>query len=183
MAMTVPIDLPQRIKQIVGPLPPPGQLPGDGSYPYETVVPIRDGLVEREGVRSYFAVWGESGPYIVFAPHFQVVTMDLRGNGRSDRPAEPTAYSFDRYYADLLAVLVHLAIKRLAIIGISSAAMTAIRLATEEPQRVSHLILVGGYAESLTSDAEKMAAMTAASERMRSGWPGYLDEFFTSVFP
>jgi len=202
MAMTVPIDLPQRIKQIVGPLPPPGQLPGDGSYPYETVVPIRDGFVEREGVRSYFAVWGESGPYIVFAPlfqighmqvlkatvpylsrHFQVVTMDLRGNGRSDRPAEPTAYSFDRYYADLLAVLVHLAIKRLAIIGISSAAMTAIRLAAEEPQRVSHLILVGGYAESLISDAEKMAAMTAASEGLRHDWPGYLDEFFTTVFP
>src|SRR6266487_7152197 len=200
--MTGPGDLPQRIKQIVGPLPPPGQLPGDGSYPYETVVPIRDGFVEQDGVRTYFAMWGESGPTIVFAPlyqivhmqvlkatvpylsrHFQVVTMDLRGNGRSDRPAEPAAYSFDQYYADLLAVLDHLEIMRLAIIGISSAAMASIRLAAEESQLVSHLIVVGAYAETLISNTAKAAAIATASERMRNDWPGYLDEFFTTVFP
>ncbi len=50
--MTVPTDLPQHIKQIVGPLPQQGQSPGDGSYPYETVVPVRDGFVEQDGVRS-----------------------------------------------------------------------------------------------------------------------------------
>ncbi len=200
--MTGPGDIPQRIKQIVGLLPPPGQLPDDSSYPYETIVPIRDGFVERDGVRTYFAVWGESGPSIVFAPlfqivhmqalkatvpylsrHFQVATMDLRGNGRSDRPAEPTAYSFDQYYADLLAVLDHLEIRRLAIIGISSAAMAAIRLAAEESHRVSHLIVVGGYAESLIFDTSKAAAIAAASEHMRHDWLGYLDEFFTTVFP
>ena len=199
--MTGQVDIPQRIKQIVGPLPPPGQLPGLGSYPYETIIPVRDGFVERDGVRTYYAVWGESGPTIVFAPlyqivhmqtlkatvpylsrHFQVLTMDLRGNGRSDRPAEPTAYHFDQYYADLLAVLDHLAIKQLAIIGISSAALTAIRLAAEEPQRVSHLIVVGGYAETLIFDTVKAAAIAAASERMQHDWPGYLEEFFSIIF-
>ena len=200
--MTVPTDLPQHIKQIVGPLPQQGQSPGDGSYPYETVVPVRDGFFGQDGVHTYFAVWGESGPYIVFAPlfqighmqalkatvpylsrHFQVVTMDLRGNGRSDRPAEPAAYSFDQYYADLLAVLDHLEIRRLAIIGISAAAMAAIRLAAEEPKLVSHLIVVGGYAETLISNTAKAAAIAAANERMRNDWTGYLDEFFTTVFP
>ncbi len=199
--MTGPGDLPQRIKQTVGPLPPPCQLPGDGSSPYETVVPVRDGFVERDGVRTYFAVWGESGPTIVFAPlyqivhmqllkatvpylsrHFQVVTMDLRGNGRSDRPEDPAAYSLDQYYADLLAVLDHLALTRLAILGLSSAAMTAIRLAAEQPSRVSHLIVVGGYAESLLTDAATAAGIEAASQRMRQDWPGYLDIFFTDVF-
>src|SRR6266702_7730858 len=202
MAMAIPVDIPQRVKQTVGSLPTPGQLPDNGFYPYETVIPVRDGFVERDGVRTYFAVWGESGPSIVFAPlfqvvhmqalkatvpylsrHFQVATMDLRGNGRSDRPAEPTAYSFDQYYADLLAVLDHLEIRRLAIIGISSAAMAAIRLAAEESQLVSHLIVVGGYAETLISNTAKAAAIAAASERMRNDWPGYLDEFFTTVFP
>ena len=199
--MTGPGDIPQRIKQIVGLLPPPGQLPDDSSYPYETIVPIRDGFVERDGVRTYFAVWGESGPSIVFAPlfqivhmqalkatvpylsrHFQVVSMDLRGNGRSDRPVEPAAYGFDQYYADLLAVLDHLALKRMAIIGISSAAMTAIRLAAEQSQRVSHLIIVGGYAESLFSSPAGRATIAAASEQMRRDWPGYLDRFFTDLF-
>lgn len=200
--MTVPVDIPPRIKQTAGFLPPPGQLPDNSSYPYETVSPVRDGFVEREGVRTYFAVWGESGPIIVFAPlyqivhmqvlkatvpylsrHFRVVTIDLRGNGRSDRPANPDAYTFDQYYADLLAVLEHLAINQLAIVGISATAMTAIRLAAEQPQRVSHLIFVGAYAESLISDTAKAAAIIAASERMRHDWLGYLDEFFTALFP
>ncbi|HEV2662151.1 MAG TPA: alpha/beta hydrolase, partial [Ktedonobacteraceae bacterium] len=199
--MIEPEDLPQRIKLTVGLLPPPGLLPGDGSSPFETVVPIRDGFVERDGVRTYFAVWGESGPTLVFAPlyqivhmqllkatvpylsrHFQVVTMDLRGNGHSDRPAKSAAYNFDQYYADLLAVLDHLALKRLAIIGISSAGMTAIRLAAEQPQRVSHLIVVDGYAESLFATPAERATIDAASELMRHNWPGYLDRFFSDVF-
>src|SRR5450755_835628 len=199
--MTGQGDLPQRIKQIVGPLPLPGQLPDVGSSPYETIMPDRDGFVERDGVRTYYAVWGESGPTIVFAPlyqivhmqllkatvpylsrHFQVVTMDLRGNGRADRPAEPAAYSFDHYYADLLAVLDHLQVEQLAIIGISSASLTAIRLTAEQSQRVSHLIVVDGYAETLIVDTAKAAAIAAASERMQHDWLGYLEEFFTIVF-
>lgn len=199
--MTAPGDLPPRITQIVGLLPPPGQVPSAGTSPYETVVPVQDGFVERDGVRTYFAVWGERGPTLVFAPlyqmvhmqllkatvpylsrHFQVVTMDLRGNGRSDRPVEPAAYHFDHYYADLLGVLDHLALKRLAIIGLSSGAMTAIRLAAEQSQRVSHLIVVSGYAELLFSTPADQATLAAASEQMRQDWPGYLDRFFTDLF-
>ena len=74
-------------------------------YPYETVSPVREGFVERDGVRSWYAQFGDSGPWLAFAPifqivnahllkgvvpylsqHYRVVVMDLRGNGRSDRP-------------------------------------------------------------------------------------------------
>ena len=199
--MAVAANTSQKTDRIVGPLPPPGQLPADSPYPYETVTPVRDGYVEREGIRTYFAVWGNAGPWIVFAPiyqivhlrflkatvpylsrHFRVVTIDLRGNGRSDRPEDPAAYTFDQYYGDLLAVLDHLQIERPAIIGISATSMTAIRLAGEQPNRVSHLIVVGGYAESLVPD-EEAAQVEAVRERMRHDWINYLDDFFSSIFP
>ena len=167
-------NAPEQIGRIVGELPEAGRILDPDSYPFETVRPTSDGFVERDGVRTYYAVWGEQGPVHCLGSHlpgrahghvkatvpylcryFRVVTIDLRGNGRSDRPADPAAYSFDHFYADLLAVLDHLQIERLAIIGVSCAAMPAIRLAAEQPERVSHLINVGGEFEwdALTLDA------------------------------
>jgi pimeloyl-ACP methyl ester carboxylesterase/predicted glycosyltransferase len=192
--------IPERLTLTAGPLPAPGSLPEP--YPFETIGPLRDGYVQREdGVRSWYAQFGDSGPWLAFAPifqianthalkgvvpflaqHFRVVVMDLRGNGRSDRPTAPEAYSFDAYYADFVAVLDRLEVERAALVGISATAMTVLRLAAEQPQRVSHLVIAGGYAERRLDDP--LAAQTAQRhlERMREDWPAYLDGFFGIVF-
>ena len=73
-------------------------------------------------------------PYL--AEHFRVFTMDLRGNGRSDRPRGQAAYAFDDYYADFVAVLDAAGVDKAAVIGISATAMTALRFAAEHPERV-----------------------------------------------
>jgi pimeloyl-ACP methyl ester carboxylesterase/predicted glycosyltransferase len=189
---------PERITRIIGELPEADRILDLDSYPFETVRPASDGFVERDGVHTYYAVWGEQGAVIVFAPiyqgvhmgmlkanvpylsrYFRVVTIDLRGNGRSDRPMDPAAYSFDHFYADMLAVLDHLHIERLAIIGISSAAMTAIRLAAEQPERVSHLITVGGEFEWRAFESERVPYL----ERMRNDYMAHVDTFFDWMFP
>ena len=187
---------------MVGELPQGGRLPEGERLPYETVRPAREGKVERDGVKSWYAVWGESGPWIAFAPifqiahsqmlkatvpylsqHFRVLTMDGRGNGRSDRPRGQEAYSFEHYYRDFLAVLDAAGIERLAVIGISATAMTALRLAAEQPERVTHVIIAGGYAEAKVADEKIAERVRAESARMRGDWPGYLDWFFSLLFP
>jgi pimeloyl-ACP methyl ester carboxylesterase/predicted glycosyltransferase len=194
-------DLPARFRTIVGPLPEPGRLPESEEYPFETVRPVRDGFIERGGVKSWFAVWGESGPFIAFAPvyqvshtqalkavvpylsrHFRVVTMDARGNGRSDRPENAEAYTFDEYYADFVAVLDAAEAERVAIIGFSATAMTALRFAAEHPERATHLIITGGFAESLLASPQIAEALRVQGERMRGDWPGHLDWFFSTLF-
>src|SRR3954454_17867572 len=109
---------PESFQRIVGELPEPGRMPGDAS-PYETVEPARQGFVDRDGVKIWQSVWGESGPWLAFAPIYQisylevlratvpslshlfrVITMVSRGTARSDRPADPDAYPFDLYYGD-----------------------------------------------------------------------------------
>ena len=47
--------------------------------------------------------WKMQIPYL--ARHCRVVTFDGRGNGRSDRPAEPDAYDEEEFAADALAVM------------------------------------------------------------------------------
>src|SRR5438874_12000161 len=108
--MTRKPPLPERIERILGSLPEAGKLHDPVPYPFETVRPARDGFVERDGVGTYYAVWGETGSAVVFAPiyqavhtgqlkatvpylspYFWVVTIDLRGNGRFYRPDDPAA--------------------------------------------------------------------------------------------
>lgn len=194
MASTPPI--PQRLLRTVGPLGEPGRLPEP--HPFETVTPRREGFVERGGVKSWYAQYGDEGPWLAFAPIFQiahshilrgvlpylsqhsrVVVMDLRGNGRSDRPRRQDQYSFDHYHADFVAVLDRLEVERAAVVGISATAMTAIRLASEQPQRVWHLVLVGGWVERRLDAPAVVDAVKANLARMRADWPAYLDEFFT----
>ncbi len=195
------MKLPESFQRVVGELPEPGRVPEAQRNPYETLQPVREGFVERGGVKSWYAVWGESGPWLAFAPifqithsqmlkatvpylaqHFRVVTMDGRGNGRSDRPRGQQAYTFDEYYGDFIAVLDAAGAERVAVVGISATAMTALRLAAEHPQRVTHVIVAGGYADARIDDPKIAERVRAESDRMKSDWPGYLDWFFSLLF-
>lgn len=192
-------SIPNRLALAAGGLPPARTL--CDPYPYETVQPHRDGYVERAGVRSWYAQYGTAGPLLAFAPiyqianvhllrgvvpwlaqHFRVVVMDLRGNGRSDRPDRQEDYSFDHYYADFVAVLDALEVDRTAVVGISATAMTAIRLAAEQPERVSHLVTAGGWISMKFEDPQVLAASRQALDKMRNDWAAHLDGFFGNVF-
>lgn len=193
--------LPERFARIAGPLPEPGAVPHADASPYETVQPAREGFVDRDGVKVWYAVWGDSGPWIAFAPsfqivhsqmlkgavpylaqHFRVVTTDARGNGRSDRPLGQAAYSFDHFYADFVAVLDAAAADRVALVGISAGAMTVLRLAAEQPQRVTHVVTAGGFADSLAHDDKIARRLKMEGELLRSDWPAYIDWFMATIF-
>ncbi|WP_457335834.1 alpha/beta fold hydrolase [Rhizobacter sp. P5_C2] len=193
--------LPERFDCIAGPLPEPGSVPAADASPYDTVQPAQQGFVDRAGVKIWYAVWGDAGPWIAFAPsfqvvhsqmlkgtvpylsqHFRVITTDGRGNGRSDRPTGQAAYSFDHFHADFVAVLDAVGAERTALVGISAAAMTVLRLAAEQPQRVTHVITAGGFADSLPSDEKLAQRLKMEGELLSGDWPGYLDWFMSTIF-
>jgi pimeloyl-ACP methyl ester carboxylesterase/predicted glycosyltransferase len=190
------------LHKVVGDLQEPGTLEPNQPHPFQCVQPANEGFVERGGVKSYYAVWGQSGPWIAFAPiyqithsrmlkmtvpylsqHFRVVTMDGRGNGRSDRPEGQDAYSFDHYYNDFVAVLDAVGVDKTAVVGVSATTMTALRLAAEHPDRVTHVIVAGGYAHARMDDPEVIRRVHEHSERMRADWAAYLQDFFAACFP
>jgi len=193
--------LPESFGKVVGELPEAGRLPAGQQFPFGTLQPSHDGYVERNGVKSWYAVYGESGPWIAFAPtfqvahsqllkatvpylaeHFRVVTMDGRGNGRSDRPQGQDAYSFEHYYQDFLAVLDAAGAERLAVVGISATAMTALRFAAEHPERASHVIVAGGFAEARLDDPKAAERARKESEFTRNDFASYLEWFFSICF-
>jgi pimeloyl-ACP methyl ester carboxylesterase/predicted glycosyltransferase len=189
------------LRRAVGDLPEPGGLP-PGPYPFTTVRPAREGYVDRGGIKSWYAVWGERGPWIAFAPifqivhtqmlkmtvpylshHFRVVTMDCIGNGRSDRPLDPKAYHFDAYYGDFVAALDAVGADKLAVVGISATAMTALRLAAEQPARVSHVVIPGGFAH-LPAHTDPLVHERIQAEMAlgATDYREFLQYFFTLCF-
>lgn len=113
----------------------------------------------------------------VFAPlfarlasRFRLLRYDGRGNGLADRDVADV--SADAFLRDLETVAATIPEPRFALLGLSQGCATAIAYAVSHPERVSHLVLYGGYAQGRNrrgdpGDREKAQAMLAM---MRQGW-------------
>ncbi|MCL4836788.1 MAG: alpha/beta hydrolase [Thermoanaerobaculia bacterium] len=81
-----------------------------------------------------------------FSRHFRFVRYDERGCGMSDWEVGDLDQS--RWAADLAEVVeVAGGAEPIVLLGISQGAVPAIELALRHPERVSHLVLYGGYSE------------------------------------
>ena len=70
-----------------------------------------------------------------------VVTLDLLGHGRSDRPADPLVYSLTAFAQQVVALLDHLGAQQAVIGGTSLGANVSLEVAAEAPDRVRGLII------------------------------------------
>jgi pimeloyl-ACP methyl ester carboxylesterase len=75
----------------------------------------------------------------------QVITVDARGHGRSGKPHDPAAYEDAAMVKDAKALLDHLGVEVVDIVGYSMGSFVASRLVPNEP-RTRRLIL-GGVGE------------------------------------
>ena len=123
--------------------------------------PDRTGSIERGGIRTFFEVYGDGEPAILFTPTWSivhsriwksqipyfarrhtVVAFDPRGNGRSDRPTVADAYSEHELAADLVGVLDATGTDRAVVVSLSLGAQRALIAAAERPERIAGLVFL-----------------------------------------
>ena len=75
------------------------------------------------------------------AEGLHVVTLDLLGHGRSDRPADPHAYSMTAFGRQVIALLDHLGASQAVVGGTSLGANVSLEVADIAPERVRGLIV------------------------------------------
>jgi len=75
------------------------------------------------------------------AEGLHVVTLDLLGHGRSDRPADPLVYSMTAFAHQVVALLDHLGADQAVVGGTSLGANVSLEVAAEAPKRVRGLII------------------------------------------
>jgi pimeloyl-ACP methyl ester carboxylesterase/DNA-binding CsgD family transcriptional regulator len=157
-----------------------------------------------DGVRLAYAVSGK-GPPLVRVGHWMthlerdwespvwrpwltelskfntLIRYDQRGNGLSDRNVP--AISFETWLSDLETVVAAAGYSPVALLGASQGAPVAIAYAAKHPQRVSRLVLYGGYARGRLKRAAPAQAEEAEVQvrLVKLGW-GRDDPAFRQFF-
>src|SRR3954452_19148241 len=71
----------------------------------------------------------------------RVVTIDLLGHGRSDRPPDMWRYSMSTFGAEVIALLDHLEVDEAVVLGTSLGANTALEAAALAPERLRGMVI------------------------------------------
>jgi pimeloyl-ACP methyl ester carboxylesterase len=112
--------------------------------------------VSANGIELYYEIHGEGQPLVLIsglgytlwqwhrmvpflAEHFQVITFDNRGVGRSDKPPGP--YTAQMLAADTAALLNELGMDKAIVMGHSMGGFIAQAMALDFPQKIEKLIL------------------------------------------
>ena len=73
---------------------------------------------------------------------FQLIALDCRGHGQSDKPHDPKQYGAEMA-ADVVRLLDHLKIEKAHLVGYSSGAFIAGKVAATHPKRVLSVVYAG----------------------------------------
>ena len=115
-----------------------------------------------------------------------LIRYDPRGNGMSDWDVD--TLSLGAWVTDLETVVDAVGVERFPLLGISQGCAVAVAYAVRRPERVSHLILYGGFAlggkKRAPAEKEMRDAMTTL---MRLGWgadnPSFRQMFTARFIP
>jgi len=174
-----------------------------GSEQTRARYPDSEGYVVRDGVRTFYEVYGTGEPTVLLLPtwsivhsrvwkmqvpylarHCRVVTFDGRGNGKSDRPEEPAAYAEEEYAADALAVLDATETAQAFVVGYSMGAQRALLLAADHPERVEGVVFIGP-AVPLSVQTPRARGLLSFDALLESydGWEKYNRHYWLADFP
>ena len=177
--------------------------------------PDVEGFVERDGVKVAYEVFGSGPITVVFTPidlivhsrawkaqvpylsrFFRVVTIDARGNGRSDRPHDPAAHTDLERVADTLAVMDDVGVDRAVLAGLCSSTWLAAVTAAEHPERVAGIFAVSAGIPYLTPPLPHRVQYSSAEpldtdegwakdnvHYWRRDWRGFAEFFFDQTLP
>jgi pimeloyl-ACP methyl ester carboxylesterase len=87
-------------------------------------------------------VWHDAGYVARLASAFTVITIDLRGNGDSDKPTSKASYAIERLIEDVMAVADAAGAKRFGLWGFSYGANIGRYLAVRS-DRVTSMVYIG----------------------------------------
>jgi pimeloyl-ACP methyl ester carboxylesterase/predicted glycosyltransferase len=159
--------------------------------------PARDGYLVREEVKVHYEVFGAGEPTVLLLPTWsiihsrhwklqvpdlarrhRVVTFDGRGNGRSDRPADPRAYRPVEFAADALAVMDAVGVQRAVLVCLSLGATWALELGVLHAERVAGIVFIGPTLPLVPMPPDRQPDQFTRRLDTTDGWAKYNQHYW-----
>jgi pimeloyl-ACP methyl ester carboxylesterase len=144
-------------------------------------------FVDNDGINIYYEVEGEGVPFMLhhgktgslksfrhfgytekLRHKYQLILIDARGHGRSDKPHEPDAYKLRNFVNDTVAVLDDLGIEKSHFLGYSMGGSVGLGIGVYSPDRFKSLI-IGGMGMAEMDSEEKIKRSQGFIEILRAG--------------
>jgi pimeloyl-ACP methyl ester carboxylesterase len=126
-----------------------------------------EAILTTHGLSENGTYWSLPGITDGLARRYRVVSLDMRGHGRSVTTGEPAGYDADTMADDLGALADHLGIDRFHLLSHATGGMVALRYARAHHRRLRSLLLTD------TGSATALAADEAASRAIRDAIAGF----------
>jgi pimeloyl-ACP methyl ester carboxylesterase/predicted glycosyltransferase len=126
--------------------------------------PDHEGFVESHGLKIAYEVYGDGERTVVFPPvdpivhsrvwkaqipylsrYARVVSIDPRGNGRSERSTDPDDFQDVRFLADTIAVMDAVGVDQAMLVSICSSSWWSLLAAARHPDRVLGVASLATY--------------------------------------
>ncbi|WP_425916124.1 alpha/beta fold hydrolase [Pseudomonas sp. GWSMS-1] len=117
---------------------------------------------DNDGCQLHYEEYGRGAPVLLvhglgsstrdweyqipeLARHYRVIALDVRGHGRSDKPRE--RYSIQGFAEDVAALIEHLQLPQVHLVGISMGGMIGFQLGVDHPELLKSLCIVNSGPE------------------------------------
>ncbi|WP_431125939.1 alpha/beta fold hydrolase [Flagellimonas flava] len=148
--------------------------------------PKKSETIKVNGIEIHYEVYGNGEPLLllhgwtqsskfwsdyiaIFAQHFEVYALDLRGHGKSSQLTSD--FTIKKASEDVLALLDVLKLQKVHAIGLSYGGLTLLELANTNPDRLASMVLIGA---SHSFDGRKNSADTTFSYKNLP--PSFIEE-------
>jgi proline iminopeptidase len=145
-----------------------------------------EGFVDGSGARIYYKTLGSGVPLLLLhggpgadhsdflpalqplARRCQLVLIDERGSGRSERLKDPKGYTLNHMVKDIERVRKHLHVRKFVVLGHSFGGILAQAYATRHPNRILGLVLAGTGSSARCIDRDFRSLRKRLPARLRA---------------
>lgn len=149
--------------------------PNDGVRLHYEIEGSGPPLVLLHGTATSSALWRQLGYVDALARDYQLVLMDMRGHGRSDKPHAEEMYALTFFVDDVVTVLDALEIEAAHHFGYSLGGRVAFGIGAHAPERAASLIIGGGSFETLPGWFDRVIFSGALEILATTGIEAFLD--------
>jgi len=154
----------------------------------------------NNGVRIHYEVEGKGPPLVLIhglegslesfrdygyvealKDKYQLILIDVRGHGASDKPHDPEAYRVKTVVADVVAVLNYLKVDKAHFFGYSMGGWIGFAIAKYAPERFYSLIIGGSHPYEATAD--ELAELNSYIQTRKKGKDAVIAEYEKQLGP